>query len=134
MLFFLGLPGPPTARAQAQDVSPAVEHERVEKSETSFLEMARRGSGPIGVVIPAMSFYLIALVVWMVFQYRQSVAIPDPLVREVSDLLAQKQFTEAYQRLAADPSFLARVLAAGVRKLPSGLARRSGRWRWPTTT
>src|SRR6185312_12474747 len=28
-----------------------------------------------------------------------------------------------YQRLTADPSFLARVLAAGVRKLPSGLAQ-----------
>ena len=47
---------------------------------------------------------------------------PRDLVREVSDLLGQKQYTEAYQRLAADRSFLARVLAAGVRKLPSGLA------------
>jgi biopolymer transport protein ExbB len=67
--------------------------------------------------------YLIALVAWMTFQYRKSVAIPEPLVREVTDLLGQKQFTEAYQRLTADPSFLARVLAAGVRKLPSGLAQ-----------
>jgi biopolymer transport protein ExbB len=49
------------------------------------------------------------------------VAVPESLVREVSDLLAHKQFTDAYQRLAADRSFLARVLAAGVRKLPSGL-------------
>ena len=48
--------------------------------------------------------------------------MPERLVREVGDLLGQKRFTEAYQRLAADPSFLARVLAAGVRKLPSGLA------------
>src|SRR4051812_23783016 len=82
-----------------------------------------RASGPIGVVIVAMSFYLIALVVWMMFQYRKAVAIPDALTREVTDLLGQKQYTEAYQRLTADPSFLARVLAAGVRKLPSGLAQ-----------
>ncbi|MBV8232389.1 MAG: MotA/TolQ/ExbB proton channel family protein [Planctomycetaceae bacterium] len=122
MLFFLGLTGPAAARAQAQENSPPAEHERVEKSETSFLEMARRGSGPIGLVILTMSFYLIALVAWMLFQYRRSIAIPDPLVREVSDLLGQKQFPEAYQRLAADPSFLAQVLAAGVRKLPSGLS------------
>jgi biopolymer transport protein ExbB len=81
----------------------------------------RRASGPIGIVIAAMSFYLIALVVWMAFQYRKAVAVPESLVREVSDLLAQKQFTDAYHRLAADRSFLARVLAAGVRKLPSGL-------------
>jgi biopolymer transport protein ExbB len=69
-----------------------------------------------------MSFYLITLVAWMTFQFRKAVAVPEPLMREVGDLLSQKQFTEAYQRLSADPSFLARVLAAGVRKLPSGLA------------
>ena len=88
----------------------------------SFIHWMRRASGPIGIVIAAMSFYLIALVVWMAFQYRKAVAVPETLVREVSDLLAQKQFTEAYQRLSADHSFLARVLAAGVRKLPAGLA------------
>jgi biopolymer transport protein ExbB len=88
----------------------------------SFIHWMRRASGPIGIVIAAMSFYLIALVVWMAFQYRKAVAVPETMVREVSDLLAQKQFTEAYQRLSADRSFLARVLAAGVRKLPAGLA------------
>ena len=76
----------------------------------------------IEVVIGGMSFYLIALVVWMAFQYRKSVAVPEGLVREVGDLLGQKRYGEAYQRLAVDPSFLARVLAAGVRKLPSGQA------------
>jgi biopolymer transport protein ExbB len=94
---------------------------RVDASE-SFIHWMRRASGPIGIVIAAMSFYLIALVVWMAFQYRKAVAVPESLVREVSDLLAQKQFTDAYQRLSADRSFLARVLAAGVRKLPTGLA------------
>lgn len=88
----------------------------------SFIHWMRRASGPIGIVIAAMSFYLIALVVWMAFHYRKAVAVPETLVREVGDLLAQKQFTEAYQRLAADHSFLSRVLAAGVRKLPAGLA------------
>lgn len=91
----------------------------VEGSE-SFLHWMMRASGPIGIVITAMSFYLIALIAWMAMQYRRNIAIPPSLVREVNDLLAQKQFTEAYQRLVVDSSFLARVLAAGVRKLPSG--------------
>jgi biopolymer transport protein ExbB len=129
VLYGVGLIGPGRAvpRALAQDQAAADgagaggEVPRVEASE-SFLHWMFRASGPIGVVIVAMSFYLIALVVWMTFQYRKSVAIPEPLVREVTELLGQKQFTEAYQRLAADSSFLARVLAAGVRKLPSGLA------------
>jgi biopolymer transport protein ExbB len=81
-----------------------------------------RASGPIGLVILAMSFYLMALVAWMGLQYRRTIAVPEALVRDLTNLLGQKQYQDAYQRLAGDSSFLARVLSAGVRKLPSGLA------------
>ena len=91
-------------------------------ADESFPRLMWRRAGAIEVAIGGMSFYLIALVVWMTFQYRKAVAVPQVLVREVNDLLGQKQYTEAYQRLAVDRSFLARVLGAGVRKLPSGLA------------
>ena len=87
-----------------------------------FLNWMIRASGPIGLVIALMSFYLIALVVWMALNYRTPVAVPPELVHEVQGLLDQSKFNEAYQRLLEDPSFLARVLAAGVRKLPAGLA------------
>jgi biopolymer transport protein ExbB len=70
-----------------------------------------------------MSFYLTALVVWMAIYYRAEVAVPVELVRYVQDLLDQTRYNEAYQRVATDPSFLGRVLAAGVRKLPTGLAQ-----------
>jgi biopolymer transport protein ExbB len=118
LLLSLGLPAPPLAHAQ--DGTPAAAPARVDTSE-SFLHWMMRASGPIGLVITVMSFYLIALVAWMAFQYRRSVAVPGQLVLDVTELLGQKQFSEAYQRLAADSSFLARVLAAGVRKLPSGM-------------
>ena len=131
VLYCLGLielgPGHAVPRVLAQEPAATAEGAagneggRVDTSE-SFLHWMFRASGPIGIVIVAMSFYLIALVVWMTFQYRKTVAVPQDLVREVNELLGQKQYTEAYQRLAVDPSFLARVLAAGVRKLPSGLA------------
>jgi biopolymer transport protein ExbB len=81
-----------------------------------------RASGPIGVVILAMSFYLIALVAWMFLEYRRAVAMPDALVRELGELLEKKRYTEAFQQLSLGTSFLSRVLAAGVRKLPSGLS------------
>jgi biopolymer transport protein ExbB len=77
----------------------------------------------VTLVIAAMSFYLIALVVWMALNYRTSTAIPAELVREVQDLLDQAKYNEAYLRLVPDSSFLARVLAAGVRKLPAGLSQ-----------
>jgi biopolymer transport protein ExbB len=86
-----------------------------------ILTWAIRASGPIGLVIAIMSFYLIALVVWMALNYRRPAAIPGELVRDVQGLLDQAKYQEAYHRLLDDPSFLARVLAAGVRKLPVGL-------------
>ena len=92
----------------------------------SLLSGITNASGPVIVVtlvIATMSFYLIALVVWMALNYRTTTAIPAGLVREVQDLLDQSRYNEAYHRLVADTSFLARVLAAGVRKLPGGLAQ-----------
>jgi biopolymer transport protein ExbB len=89
----------------------------------SFLMWMVRASGPIGLVIALMSFYLIALIVWMALNYRTPAAVPHELVREVQELLGQAKYHEAYQRLVEDPSFLARVLAAGVNKLPAGLAQ-----------
>jgi biopolymer transport protein ExbB len=83
-------------------------------------------SGPVvivALVIAAMSFYLIALVVWMALNYRTPTAVPPALVRELQDLLYQTKYNEAYQRLGGNSSFLARVLAAGVRKLPAGLSQ-----------
>jgi biopolymer transport protein ExbB len=92
------------------------------KARESFFSWMIRASGWIGLVIALMSFYLIALVVWMSLRYRTVTAVPPELLSEVSDLLEQNKYNEAYHRLLGDSSFLARVLAAGVRKLPAGLA------------
>ena len=86
----------------------------------SFLAWMAKASGPIGIVILLLSFYLIALVGWMFMEYRRAVAIPDLLTRELAELLAQKRFNDAYQRLAGDRSFLSRAIAAGARKLDRG--------------
>jgi biopolymer transport protein ExbB len=92
----------------------------------SLLAGIRNAPGSVIVVtlvIAAMSFYLIALVVWMALNYRTSATAPAELLRDVQDLLDQTKYNEAYHRLVGDSSFLARVLAAGVRKLPAGLAQ-----------
>jgi biopolymer transport protein ExbB len=115
-LLLLG--GPSRAFAQMSNPAPA----SVAKESQSFLVWMVEASGPIGLVILLMSFYLIALIAWMALEYRRSVAIPEKLVRELTDLLALKQYNDAYQRVAESPSFLAKVLAAGVRKIPSGPA------------
>ncbi len=95
-------------------------------SSESLLSGVTNASGPVVVVtlvIATMSFYLIALVVWMALNYRVSTAIPPSLVRDVQDFLDQSKYNEAYHRLVGDSSFLARVLSAAVRKLPTGLGQ-----------
>jgi biopolymer transport protein ExbB len=89
----------------------------------SFFRWMVRASGPIGVLIAAMSFYLIALVVWMALRYRTSAALPRRLAREIQELLDQRRYSDAYSRAAADPSLFGRVLSAGVRKLSGGMAQ-----------
>ncbi|MFI5461508.1 MAG: MotA/TolQ/ExbB proton channel family protein [Isosphaerales bacterium] len=92
----------------------------------SLLGWIAHASAPVvivALVIIVMSFYLGALVVWMALHYRTSTMVPPTLVRDVQDLLDQTKYNEAYHRLLGDSSFLARVLAAGVRKLPAGLAQ-----------
>jgi biopolymer transport protein ExbB len=92
----------------------------------SLLGGVANASGPVVVValvIAAMSFYLFALVLWMALNYRSSTTVPPDLVRDIQDLLDQTKYNDAYHRLVADSSFLARVLAAGVRKLPAGLSQ-----------
>jgi biopolymer transport protein ExbB len=110
---------PPAAEA-ASPAAGQVEEGAATRSE-SFLHWMYRASGPIGLLILGMSIYLVAVVVWMAYHYRRSVALPEPLVRDLTELLAQKRFADAYQRAAADPSFLGRTLASGVRKLPAGI-------------
>ena len=109
------------ASAQEGNVSTTETAAKGEPDETIFHLMVR-SSGWIGIIILLLSFGLFALVVWMSFAYRRKVALPEDLTRDVTDLLKRKNYTEAYQRLSTDRSFLSRVLAAGVRKLASGLA------------
>ena len=122
LLLFIGArPAPAQEASPGPAAAESGEAGRASGSQ-SFLRWMVNASGPIGIVILAMSFYLIALIAWMSMEYRRSVAIPDRLVREVGDMLALKQYTEAFQKLSESPSFLGKVLAAGVRKLPAGLA------------
>jgi biopolymer transport protein ExbB len=88
----------------------------------SFLQWMIRASGVIGLVLLAMSFYLVAVVAWMFRRFRLDRLAPEPLAEELTDLLEHKQYDRAYARLASDGSMLALVLGAAVRKLPSGSA------------
>jgi biopolymer transport protein ExbB len=114
-------PGPARAWQPAGPARPAPAARAAPRGE-SFLTWMLRASGAIGVVLLAMSFYLVAVVAWMFLNYRRSVALPESLQDDLAQLLGRKQFEEAFHRVAGDRSFLGRTLTAGVGRLPSGLA------------
>lgn len=87
-------------------------------SET-FIQWMIRASGPLGLVMLAMSFYLTALITWMFLEYRQSRAIPEKLAADIAELSRMKRFGEIPARVSGDDSFLGIVLRAGLRKLAS---------------
>ena len=121
-------PGVTTATINTEDGADAgVDGRGTTRGETSesFLTSIAHASTPVIVVtlvIATMSFYLIALVVWMGLHYRSTIAVPVDLMRDTQTALEQKRYNEAYQRLADNPSFLAKVLSSGVRELPAGLS------------
>ena len=119
------------ARVLAQAASAPAEAPRAQ----SFLSWMGEASGPIGVVILLMSFYLTAVVAWMLFEYRRGVALPEALIRDLSDRLQAKQYTEAYPAdhgppVVPGPRAGGRVFAS----CPAASPRRRRRWSWPTTT
>ena len=79
-------------------------------------------SGFIGLVILLLSIYFIATVSRLFIELRQKVATPPVLVDELVDLLQKREFKEIYARVKDDPSFLGRLLSAGISELPNGLA------------
>jgi len=86
----------------------------------SFIAWMIRASGPLGLLMLFMSFYLIALVVWMFLEYRHSKAIPEKLTSDLAELTRMRRFSEIPARLSGEESFLGIVLQGGFRKLPTG--------------
>ena len=102
---------------------PATGSEQVQKAPVrqSMFRWLIESSGFIGFVILLLSIYFIATVSRLFLELRQKVAAPPELVDELVDLLHRREFKEIYARVKDDPSFLGRLLSAGISELPNGL-------------
>ena len=74
-----------------------------------------------GAVLLGTSVWLIALCVLLFLDLRMSAAIPAGFVDEFTDIVNKRKFKEAYEMARNDPSFLGRVLTAGMARLQYGL-------------
>ncbi len=76
--------------------------------------------GTIGYIITGLSFVMVALIVEHLISLRQNALIPPGLADSIHHHLALRHFEEARQQCQFHPSFLAYVLAAGLRETDLG--------------
>jgi len=81
-----------------------------------------------GPILLALSVALVALIVLLALDLRMSAAIPAGFVDEFTDTVNKRKFKEAFDMARNDPSFLGRVLTAGMGRLQYGIedAREAG--------
>ena len=72
------------------------------------------------VLLPT-SLWLVAIVVLLILDLRGGSAIPAGFVDEFTDIVNKRKFKEAFEMAKNDPSFLGRVLTAGMGRLQYGL-------------
>jgi biopolymer transport protein ExbB len=72
-------------------------------------------------VLMITSIGMVALVVLLAMDLRLSVAIPPDFLEEYTDTVNKRRFKEAFELAKNEPSFLARVLTAGMGRLQYGL-------------
>jgi biopolymer transport protein ExbB len=106
----------PPAKDAAKPDAPKTES----KKEMSYLEWMLRSSGPIGFVLFAMSFLAVGLTIKFIMEMKRDKVIPPQLVMEFENKIRDKKYQDAYEVARNNPSFLGKVLAAGLSKLSTG--------------
>src|SRR5207244_75045 len=74
-----------------------------------------------GPLLLILSILLVTLIVLLAMDLRMNLAIPPGFVDDFTDLVNKRQFKQAFDLCRNDPSFLARVLAAGMGRLQYGI-------------
>ena len=74
-----------------------------------------------GPLLLGVSICLVALIVLLAMDLRTPNAIPPGFVEEFTDTVNKRKFKEAFDMARNDPSFLGRVLTAGMSRLQYGL-------------
>ncbi len=90
-----------------------------ERKMMSLGELFEAG-GTIGYIITGLSFVIVALIVEHLISLRHNALIPPGLADSIHHHLALRHFEEARQQCQFHPSFLAYVLAAGLRETDLG--------------
>lgn len=91
------------------------------KKKNIIVHMIESVGWVFGPMILSISVALVALIVMLFLDLRASSAIPVGFVDEFTDTVNKRKFKEAFEMARNDPSFLGRVLTAGMSRLQYGL-------------
>ncbi len=86
-----------------------------------FLHILKSVGWTFGFVLLVISIGLVTLVVLLSMELRMGAAIPPAFVEDFTDTVNKRRFKEAYELAKEDPSFVARVLTAGMSRLQYGI-------------
>jgi len=86
----------------------------------SLLEWLVRSSGVFGFVLLLVAFAMVGLLFSQLLQLRRENFIPPGFVEQIERLLDDKNYQGAYETAQSSDSFLGRVLAAGLARVPRG--------------
>jgi biopolymer transport protein ExbB len=128
VLFVLAFVNGATPQASAQQEEPdgkattAPEDKKTSHSPLEVIKHIIVSVGIIfGIVLGIVSVALVTLVVLLVLELRMTSAVPPSFVEDFTDTVNKRRFKEAYELAKEDPSFVARVLAAGMARLQYGI-------------
>jgi biopolymer transport protein ExbB len=91
------------------------------ESKNLFFHIVESAGIVFGPLLLVISIGLVWLIVLLFMDLRLSSAIPPGFVDDFTDTVNKRKFKEAYDMTRDDPSFLGRVLAAGMSRLQYGL-------------
>ena len=125
VLFALGRWSPSCSRRPGPAPRPratpaAAGRGRARRQDNIFVHIIK-SVGFFWIVLLPLSIWLIAMVVLLALDLRMAAAIPAGFVDEFTDTVNKRKFKEAYDMARADPSYLGRVLTAGMSRLQYGL-------------
>lgn len=110
-----------TASAQTPEAGKSDTPPPEVKKEKNIIVHIFTSAGYFLPVLVLVSIALVTLIVLLAMDLRMASSIPPQFVDEFTETVNKRRFKDAFERAKAEPSFLGRVLTAGMARLQYGL-------------
>lgn len=120
-LLVFGLLVPLWQPVRAQDAAPPAAADDNAPKQSLIGHIIKSAGIVFGPVLLAISICLVALIVLLAMDLRMITSIPPVFVEEFTETVNKRKFKEAFELARNEPSYLGRVLTAGMGRLQYGI-------------